>query len=472
MMQPKGIAARWREVILVGILPFLMVVPATATTDDRPGDLARRGFFGVRLRPVPADDRAKPQPEGGTGALVESVFPDSTASSADLRRGDLLIALDGQRINDPSQVIAMIAGHRAGDVLTIDLVRDGERSTKTATLKPRPLETSDAYRVEYGSVISRGKRLRTIVTRPNDDAKHPALFLIQGVGSQSIENVPGGTGAYARIIHDFTRRGFVTLRVDKPGQGDSEGGPTRDMDFETELDGYRQGLRAFKGLRSVDPDNVIIFGHSMGGVMGPLLGAEIPVKGIAVFGTIAKTWQEYMLENVRRQMALRGAGFAEIDRTLRQDAAIEQCLIAGLSPSEIVARDPGLKERIEDRYTEGNYYFGTHYVYFRQLAGKNLAEAWEKFGGHALAAWGKSDYISGEEDHELIARIVNRAHPGRGVFLALDGIDHAFGRASSPEESFRVFRKPDRELNPAFFDALRDWSTKVCDAGPVHQPGG
>jgi hypothetical protein len=61
----------------------------------------------------------------------------------------------------------------------------------------------------------------------------------------------------------------------------------------------------------------------------------------------------------------------------------------------------------------------------------------------------------------LIAQIINRAHPGYGVFLALDGLDHGFYRASSQDESFKKFRKPDRGYSPVFLDALREWALKV-----------
>ena len=62
--------------------------------------------------------------------------------------------------------------------------------------------------------------------------------------------------------------------VDKPGCGDSEGGPWTEIDFMTELDGYRQGLKALKASPFVDPEHVFLFGHSMGGVMAPLLSCR------------------------------------------------------------------------------------------------------------------------------------------------------------------------------------------------------
>jgi len=62
----------------------------------------------------------------------------------------------------------------------------------------------------------------------------------------------------------------------------------------------------------VDQDNVFIVGHSMGGVFAPILAAEFPVKGIAVYGTVVKTWTEY--EGPEK---VGGGGSRSYARTLR-----------------------------------------------------------------------------------------------------------------------------------------------------------
>ena len=83
-----------------------------------------------------------------------------------------------------------------------------------------------------------------------------------------------------------------------------------------------------KARGDVDADRVFIFGHSMGGVMAPLLAADVPVRGIIVYGTIARTWTEYWLENLRRQMELADADPSAIDRDLRAEAALATYLYA------------------------------------------------------------------------------------------------------------------------------------------------
>lgn len=319
--------------------------------------------------------------------------------------------------------------------------------------------------VLYDSVASRGGRLRTIVTRPKAAGAHPALMIIQGLGGFSVESLPGQRGYYADFVDDFAARGYVTFRVEKAGQGDSEGGPTRDVDFETELDGYRQALKALKSYDFVDKDNIVIFGHSMGGMMGPVLAAESPVRGVAVYGTASKTWGEYLLENTRRQLALAGTPAGEIDAAMRQEAAINQAIYAdGRTPEDLAAARPDLAPRVNGMFAEGKYYAGRHYVFFRQLAATNLADAWERFDGHALAVWGKSDFVSAEADHALIARIVDQARPGHGRFLAMDGIDHGFLRRATPEDSFAG--SGPGEFDPAIVATLRDWAARIIAKRP------
>ena len=270
-------------------------------------------------------------------ALIGEVIAGSTAEAAGFKSGDVIMAVNGAKIAGPGAVVQAIAGRKAGAEVALELRRGDLLRQEKVTLKGRPFEKSEDFEVIYGAVASRAGQLRTIITRPKKEGRHPALFLIQGIGLASIDNPAGGLAAYKTIVDEFTRRGFVTVRVDKPGCGDSEGGPARDVDFDTELDGYLQALKMLKTRGDVDADRIILFGHSMGGVMAPLLAADVPVRGIIVYGTIARTWTEYWLENLRRQMELAAAPPSAIDRDVRAEAALSTYLYAEKkSPSEII----------------------------------------------------------------------------------------------------------------------------------------
>jgi hypothetical protein len=106
--------------------------------------------------------------------------------------------------------------------------------------------------------------------------------------------------------------------------------------------------------------------------------------------------------------------------------------------------------------TEDRYFLDRSLTFFRQLADKNLGAGWESFKGQALAIWGKADFVSPEDDHALIARIVDRDHPGHGTFLAMDGIDHGFNKAASRRVSFeRGQSRQPGEFNPAILEVCR-----------------
>ena len=367
-----------------GLLALAVILTATAgRADDQKDRLARAGQFGVAAAPVTDEVRREQKLGPGVGVLVRDVLPGTAAEAAGIKVGDVITAVDDTSITNPARYVAKLGRRKAGEKATVVIVREAKPQSKEVTLRERPRETdTDTYNVRYGSVESCGIQLRTILTQPKAPGKYPALFLIQGLGGFSIENGPGNPRIYTQIIDAFARRGFVTFRVDKPGQGDSEGGPTQDVDFEAELDGYRQALKALKGLDFVDADNVVIFGHSMGGLMGPLLGAETPVKGIAAYGTAAKTWYEYLLENTRRQMALAGASGAEIDEALRKDSAINfEVFVMGKSPGDVAKAQPELGDRIGEVIAGGRYYAGRDFIFFKQLAGKNMAAAWENSAG-------------------------------------------------------------------------------------------
>jgi hypothetical protein len=200
----------------------------------------------------------------------------------------------------------------------------------------------------------------------------------------------------------------------------------------------------------------------MGGAWGALLGAEGGVRGGAAYGTVAGTWYEYLLENARRQQDLAGQDAAKVDLHIRQDAVIQAMMLGqGLSAGQLVARHPELREHLYEVWADGETIAGRTLACFRQLAAKDQAEAWGRFDGHALAIRGEADYVTSPTDHELIARLVNRSHPGRGRSLRLAGSDHGFARAGSEAESFARGGQGGREFNPAIVDDLLGWANEV-----------
>ncbi|MFM2180967.1 MAG: hypothetical protein RIR54_261 [Actinomycetota bacterium] len=95
------------------------------------GTSRAEGFLGVSL---------EPRTDGGVGSIIATVQPGSPAEEAGINEGDIVLAVDGEPVNGQAGLVAAIRDRSPGDTISVDLVRDGERVTVTATLVARPQE--------------------------------------------------------------------------------------------------------------------------------------------------------------------------------------------------------------------------------------------------------------------------------------------------------------------------------------------
>jgi putative serine protease PepD len=68
------------------------------------------------------------------GAVIGTVTAGSPADKAGLQQGDLITKIDGKAIGGADDVVATIRGHKPGDKVAIDYVRNGKAATVTVNL--------------------------------------------------------------------------------------------------------------------------------------------------------------------------------------------------------------------------------------------------------------------------------------------------------------------------------------------------
>jgi len=90
----------------------------------------RRGSIGyVEVMPLTsrlADELRAPKTDG---IVVNQMRRDSAAYKAGLLPGDIIIAVNGQTIADPSQFVRLIADSAIGTTVRIEVLREGQRTT-------------------------------------------------------------------------------------------------------------------------------------------------------------------------------------------------------------------------------------------------------------------------------------------------------------------------------------------------------
>ncbi|MGI8984735.1 MAG: S1C family serine protease, partial [Acidimicrobiales bacterium] len=72
------------------------------------------------------------------GAMVERVMTDSPAARAGLAARDVIVRVDGAPITSMGMLVVAMRAHRPGDVLTVEIVRDGQRHGMKVTCAERP----------------------------------------------------------------------------------------------------------------------------------------------------------------------------------------------------------------------------------------------------------------------------------------------------------------------------------------------
>jgi len=390
--------------------------------------------------------------------VVVNVFPGGSLDKAGLVAGDVITHVDGAELNTTRDAVATPRRYKAGDAVELRVLRNKKQTEVPLTFTQMPMEQSSEFDISYETLIVNGARRRTIITRPRGTGKHPAVLMVGGIGCYSLDQPFGSKHPYLRILYSLTSKGFVTMRVEKSGMGDSEGTPCAQQDFRSELVGYVEAAKALKRLPYVDSDQVYVFGHSMGGIHGPLVARKIPLRGVIALATAGTRWIDYEITNTRRQRSLRGIAGEELEKQVQQK---EDCTTALLlekkSREDVLKSAPSCAE-----WTE----YPAHDTYMQQLAELDILGNWKHVNAPVLIIYGKADYVVSAEEHEAIAAFVNKLRPGTATLIAMQDLDHFFNRVASQTESMKAFSEgKELPFNTDVTDVIEGWLAKQTNAG-------
>ena len=195
-----------------------------------------RGRLGVRIQPMTKELAQSFKLKEPNGALIATVEPGSPADKAGLKPGDVVLAYNGQEIDDPNKLPRLVAATQPGQSATLKIWRGGKaeevkftaaelvaetRAAKPArdkAIKPNRLglvvsELPPAQRralgIEYGLVVESAEAGRSPL-RPGD--------VIVGVGRESFRSVEDfdrllGEQKQGDTVALLVRRGEATVYV-------------------------------------------------------------------------------------------------------------------------------------------------------------------------------------------------------------------------------------------------------------------
>ena len=92
----------------------------------RAGGRVRRGTIGVYAQTITPTLAAALKLPQAWGVILGDVFPQTPAAAAGLRIGDLVLSLDGKRMENGRQFEVNLYRRAVGDTVTVEVLRDGQ----------------------------------------------------------------------------------------------------------------------------------------------------------------------------------------------------------------------------------------------------------------------------------------------------------------------------------------------------------
>ncbi|CAB5654525.1 Do family serine endopeptidase [Providencia hangzhouensis] len=160
----------------------------------------KRGILGIKGTEMNSDIAKAFNIDAQRGAFVSEVLPKSSAAKAGIKSGDVLVSVDGKRINSFAELRAKIGTSQIGKEITIGLIRSGKpmevkvvlENDEGSTTKAEKLSESLLGATISNATVSNTKGVQVDSVAPKSPAAAIGLVkgdLIFGVNDARVETI-------------------------------------------------------------------------------------------------------------------------------------------------------------------------------------------------------------------------------------------------------------------------------------------
>ena len=162
----------------------------------------QRGVLGIMIRTIDGNFAKEKDLDLTQGVYVDSLFENSAAKNAGLKEGDVIIKINGKKVNTSPELQGMIAQYRPGQEVTLTIDRKGKEIDFKVILNNRDGNTKLASADNREIVKKLGAEFEEV-----DKSKAKKLDIRSGVKVKKL---------YAGILRKHTqmREGFIITHID------------------------------------------------------------------------------------------------------------------------------------------------------------------------------------------------------------------------------------------------------------------
>lgn len=104
----------------------------------------KRAYLGVQMQDITDELASAFDIPSGQGAIVTSIQKDSAADEAGLQIGDVIVKIDGEKLNNADSLRNTVGLLMVGQTIKIDILRNGKQKTLKAKVKETKKQTQQA----------------------------------------------------------------------------------------------------------------------------------------------------------------------------------------------------------------------------------------------------------------------------------------------------------------------------------------
>jgi pimeloyl-ACP methyl ester carboxylesterase len=316
------------------------------------------------------------------------------------------------------------------------------------------------------------------ITKPKGSGPFPAVLLISGSGPQNRDEELFGHKPFAVLADDLTKRGYLVLRVDDRGVGQTTGDfkSATSKDF---ADDAMAGLDYLKSLPEVDQTKMGLLGHSEGGMIAEMIAAQRKdLDFVILLAAPGEKIIDLMVNQNRAVLQSNGVNKETADAYVALYKPLALVLSSGgdakalkiaakqivanwlkQTPKEIVLATTGIKdEQSEDAFIN-EFYKTVSQPWFRYFLQYDPAAYVKKIGAKVLA-------LNGDKDIQVLAKTnlaglkaaLQKSPSKTYEVKELKGLNHLFQQCQKC--TVGEYGQLEETIAPEVLQAIGEWLVK------------
>lgn len=162
----------------------------------------QRAYIGVTIRDIDSDFANEMDLEDLEGVYVVSVVENSSADDAGIKPDDVILAIDGKKVNSVSRLLESVGQHNPGDRIMVTLRRSGDITKQEVLLKNRQNTYDVLTREELEVTKKLGATFEPVTA---EEISH--LGISHGMKIVDLQR--------GKLMDKGIREGFIITEIDK-----------------------------------------------------------------------------------------------------------------------------------------------------------------------------------------------------------------------------------------------------------------